>query len=141
MLTGSEVLVIVGSQTGRVHTFGTPKLQPLLTQPVPKTFIEACLSSTDGSEAITNLNHAMDEELERRFKLKETELETYGKDQTLPSMPPDEPEQDCGYVSAPSRPSSAMSFGFPFPQHAAAQSTFSMPWIMPENQDDTTMRY
>ncbi len=128
VLTGSEVLVIVGSQTGRVNTFATPKMQPILTEDVSKKMIEACLSSVDGVTAADNLNRVVDDEVQSRSSIKGLK-----QDQTLPSIPPDNDGVDNGYASAPpSRPSSAVGFGFPFPQHAANPDTSLMlPWIMP----------
>ena len=32
-MTGTEVLVIVASQAGRIYTYGTPRLQPLVQLP------------------------------------------------------------------------------------------------------------
>merc|ERR1712137_1268376 len=36
-LTGTQVLLLVASETGHVYTFATPKLQPLITKPVERT--------------------------------------------------------------------------------------------------------
>lgn len=48
-LTGTQVLLLVVSETGLVYTFTTAKLQPLVTQPEGKNLIQACLnSSTQG---------------------------------------------------------------------------------------------
>ncbi|TPX40115.1 hypothetical protein SeMB42_g02952 [Synchytrium endobioticum] len=46
-LTGTQVLLLVASETGHVYTFATPKLQPLITQATGKDLIQACLN-TDG---------------------------------------------------------------------------------------------
>lgn len=43
-LTGTQVLLLVASETGNVYTFATPKLQPLITKPEGKTLIQACLN-------------------------------------------------------------------------------------------------
>ncbi|KAN0087544.1 SRF-type transcription factor (DNA-binding and dimerization domain) domain containing protein [Tylopilus felleus] len=45
-LTGTQVLLLVVSETGLVYTFTTAKLQPLVTQPEGKNLIQACLNST-----------------------------------------------------------------------------------------------
>jgi len=47
-LTGTQVLLLVASETGHVYTFATPKLQPLITKPEGKNLIQACLNSPDG---------------------------------------------------------------------------------------------
>ena len=40
MLTGTQVLLLVVSETGLVYTFTTPKLQPLVTKPEGKNLIQ-----------------------------------------------------------------------------------------------------
>jgi hypothetical protein len=46
-LTGTQVLLLVASETGHVYTFATNKLQPLITQPEGKSLIQACLNAPD----------------------------------------------------------------------------------------------
>jgi hypothetical protein len=46
-LTGTQVLLLIASETGNVYTFATPKLQPLITKPEGKTLIQACLNPPD----------------------------------------------------------------------------------------------
>ncbi|KAJ2905217.1 transcription factor of the MADS box, partial [Coemansia aciculifera] len=46
-LTGTQVLLLVVSETGLVYTFTTPKLQPIVTQNDGKNLIQACLSVPD----------------------------------------------------------------------------------------------
>ncbi|KAI8060204.1 hypothetical protein BC940DRAFT_246821 [Gongronella butleri] len=48
-LTGTQVLLLVVSETGLVYTFTTPKLQPLVTKPEGKNLIQACLNAPDGA--------------------------------------------------------------------------------------------
>ncbi|KAI6030728.1 SRF-TF-domain-containing protein [Pisolithus orientalis] len=45
-LTGTQVLLLVVSETGLVYTFTTAKLQPLVTQPEGKNLIQACLNAS-----------------------------------------------------------------------------------------------
>ena len=40
MLTGTQVLLLVVSETGLVYTFTTPKLQPLVTKSEGKNLIQ-----------------------------------------------------------------------------------------------------
>ncbi|CAO3677097.1 unnamed protein product [Rhizopus stolonifer] len=49
-LTGTQVLLLVVSETGLVYTFTTPKLQPLVTKPEGKNLIQSCLNSPDADE-------------------------------------------------------------------------------------------
>jgi hypothetical protein len=46
-LTGTQVLLLVASETGHVYTFATPKLQPLITKTEGKNLIQACLNAPD----------------------------------------------------------------------------------------------
>lgn len=50
-LTGTQVLLLVVSETGLVYTFTTPKLQPLVTKPEGKNLIQACLNAPDAPTA------------------------------------------------------------------------------------------
>ncbi|KAI9027169.1 hypothetical protein CLU79DRAFT_689635, partial [Phycomyces nitens] len=49
-LTGTQVLLLVVSETGLVYTFTTPKLQPLVTKPEGKNLIQSCLNAPDTAE-------------------------------------------------------------------------------------------
>lgn len=53
-LTGTQVLLLVASETGHVYTFATPKLQPLITKPEGKNLIQACLNAPEPGESATN---------------------------------------------------------------------------------------
>ncbi|CAO3643311.1 unnamed protein product [Cunninghamella echinulata] len=46
-LTGTQVLLLVVSETGLVYTFTTVKLQPIVTKPEGKSLIQACLNAPD----------------------------------------------------------------------------------------------
>ncbi|OAD00848.1 MADS-box transcription factor, partial [Mucor lusitanicus CBS 277.49] len=48
-LTGTQVLLLVVSETGLVYTFTTTKLQPIVTKPEGKNLIQACLNTPDPS--------------------------------------------------------------------------------------------
>ncbi|KAI8099472.1 uncharacterized protein BX664DRAFT_254640 [Halteromyces radiatus] len=49
-LTGTQVLLLVVSETGLVYTFTTPKLQPLVTKPEGKNLIQTCLNAPDSTD-------------------------------------------------------------------------------------------
>merc|ERR1712072_832879 len=49
VLTGTQVLLLVVSETGLVYTFTTPKLQPLVTKAEGKNLIQACLNAPEPS--------------------------------------------------------------------------------------------
>ncbi|KAI9492085.1 hypothetical protein BDB00DRAFT_830147 [Zychaea mexicana] len=46
-LTGTQVLLLIVSETGLVYTFTTPKLQPMVTKPEGKNLIQTCLNAPD----------------------------------------------------------------------------------------------
>lgn len=58
MLTGTQVLLLVVSETGLVYTFTTPKLQPLVTKAEGKNLIQVrsicrvCRMITDLSDVL-----------------------------------------------------------------------------------------
>jgi len=54
VLTGTQVLLLVVSETGLVYTFTTPKLQPLVTKSEGKNLIQACLNAPEPQTASEN---------------------------------------------------------------------------------------
>ncbi|KHN98820.1 MADS box protein [Metarhizium album ARSEF 1941] len=54
VLTGTQVLLLVVSETGLVYTFTTPKLQPLVTKAEGKNLIQACLNAPEPSPGNEN---------------------------------------------------------------------------------------
>ena len=51
VLTGTQVLLLVVSETGLVYTFTTPKLQPLVTKPEGKNLIQVCCFNSPSSSS------------------------------------------------------------------------------------------
>lgn len=56
-LTGTQVLLLVVSETGLVYTFTTPKLQPLVTKPEGKNLIQSCLNAPDNNNSSNTENN------------------------------------------------------------------------------------
>jgi hypothetical protein len=54
-LTGTQVLLLVVSETGLVYTFTTVKLQPIVTKPEGKNLIQACLNAPDTVQGDSNV--------------------------------------------------------------------------------------
>ena len=50
-LTGTQVMLLVASETGHVYTFATRKLQPMITSDAGKALIQTCLNSPDPPNA------------------------------------------------------------------------------------------
>ncbi|KAG2185722.1 hypothetical protein INT43_002157 [Umbelopsis isabellina] len=55
-LTGTQILLLVVSETGLVYTFTTSKLQPLVTKSEGKSLIQACLNSTETQDQSPQTN-------------------------------------------------------------------------------------
>jgi len=49
-LTGTQVMLLVASETGHVYTFATKKLQPMITSEAGKALIQTCLHSPEEGE-------------------------------------------------------------------------------------------
>ena len=61
-LTGTQVMLLVASETGHVYTFATRKLQPMITSDAGKALIQTCLNSPDtgansGPDVVTTNGH------------------------------------------------------------------------------------
>ncbi|VDN28396.1 unnamed protein product [Gongylonema pulchrum] len=46
-LTGTQVMLLVASETGHVYTFATKKLRPMISSEAGKTLIRNCLNTPD----------------------------------------------------------------------------------------------
>lgn len=55
-LTGTQVLLLVASESGHVYTFATPKLQPLITEQEGKNLIQNCLNAPSTNSEPDNNN-------------------------------------------------------------------------------------
>lgn len=55
-LTGTQVLLLVASETGHVYTYATEKLQPLIQKPEGKNLIQTCLSAPDTMPAQASIS-------------------------------------------------------------------------------------
>ncbi|XP_015928143.1 serum response factor homolog isoform X2 [Parasteatoda tepidariorum] len=95
-LTGTQVMLLVASETGHVYTFATRKLQPMITSEAGKALIQTCLNSPD-------LPPGPGASLDQRMSatgFEETDL-TYSVPEDCEKMP-DSPD-NAGY-SPPSPP-------------------------------------
>ncbi|KAJ8659647.1 hypothetical protein O0I10_004626 [Lichtheimia ornata] len=104
-LTGTQVLLLVVSETGLVYTFTTVKLQPIVTKPEGKNLIQACLNAPDPEPASspapessynTNGNGASSSPSVDKNKMspyEEKKPEGYPPQQAAPPQPPTAPQQ------------------------------------------------
>ncbi|KHJ88018.1 SRF-type transcription factor [Oesophagostomum dentatum] len=54
-LTGTQVMLLVASETGHVYTYATKKLQPMISSDTGKALIQTCLNAPgDGSDLQPN---------------------------------------------------------------------------------------
>ncbi|XP_033115953.1 serum response factor-like [Anneissia japonica] len=58
-LTGTQVMLLVASETGHVYTFATRKLQPMITSEAGKALIQTCLNSPDPPVENNSANQRM----------------------------------------------------------------------------------
>ncbi|KAI9484071.1 MAG: hypothetical protein EXX96DRAFT_164432 [Benjaminiella poitrasii] len=87
-LTGTQVLLLVVSETGLVYTFTTTKLQPIVTKPEGKNLIQTCLNTPDPT---------VSEEMPSDTKLNEEEEE--GEDEQEVTATAVAEESHNGYES------------------------------------------
>ncbi|KAK3393072.1 SRF-type transcription factor (DNA-binding and dimerization domain)-domain-containing protein [Podospora didyma] len=107
VLTGTQVLLLVVSETGLVYTFTTPKLQPLVTKAEGKNLIQACLNAPEpaaGGENGVDDSNAVESPEEPT----NTQLPHQGQRPGIPQnhMPPNympsvgmDPQQALAYTS------------------------------------------
>ncbi|KGG50204.1 MADS-box transcription factor [Mitosporidium daphniae] len=53
-LTGTQVLLLVASESGHIYTFATPKFQPMVTKSEGKNMIQECLNVAESEEVPTS---------------------------------------------------------------------------------------
>lgn len=51
-LTGTQVMLLVASETGHVYAFATNKLRPMIAGEPGKALIQRCLNAPDGSNRL-----------------------------------------------------------------------------------------
>ncbi|SCU79474.1 LAFA_0B03356g1_1 [Lachancea sp. 'fantastica'] len=92
VLTGTQVLLLVVSETGLVYTFTTPKFQPIVTQPEGKNLIQACLNAPEDEDEVEEEEDDAEEEEEEEnghtetAKLQRARVVAPGSQQTQQSQ-------------------------------------------------------
>ncbi|XP_072912293.1 serum response factor-like isoform X2 [Hemitrygon akajei] len=89
-LTGTQVLLLVASETGHVYTFATQKLQPMITSETGKALIQTCLNSPDSpprSDPTTDQRMSATgfEETDLTYQVSETDSSGENKDSLKPT--------------------------------------------------------
>ena len=73
-LTGTQVMLLVASETGHVYTFATDKLQPMITSDAGKSLIQSCLSANvNEDDTMAEPSEMFKEAREKRKYDEETE--------------------------------------------------------------------
>ncbi|KAI9487307.1 MAG: hypothetical protein EXX96DRAFT_552626 [Benjaminiella poitrasii] len=115
-LTGTQVLLLVVSETGLVYTFTTVKLQPIVTKPEGKNLIQACLNAPDpvsndpsaGDASYGNTSPQVEDKKSIYEDMKNIQTEQQPNSSQLP---PQQPQQQQAQQQAPSpaQPTNASS--------------------------------
>lgn len=122
VLTGTQVLLLVVSETGLVYTFTTPKLQPLVTKAEGKNLIQACLNAPEPASAGDN-------GVEESNQVESPEESGANHMTPQPRMP--NAHMAPGYIpSVPMDPNQALAYSnyvqrnnqYALPQHSGHQS-------------------
>ncbi|KAH7158100.1 MADS box protein [Dactylonectria estremocensis] len=108
VLTGTQVLLLVVSETGLVYTFTTPKLQPLVTKAEGKNLIQACLNApeptpgnengVDGGDQVESPEEPPNQHLPPQGGRPGMPQQPHMPGNYMPSMPMD-PQQALAYQS------------------------------------------
>ncbi|KAF7219646.1 serum response factor isoform X4 [Nothobranchius furzeri] len=90
-LTGTQVLLLVASETGHVYTFATRKLQPMITSETGKALIQTCLNSPDSPpRSDPSMDQRMSamgfEETDLTYQVSESETMGDSKDTLKPTF-------------------------------------------------------
>lgn len=96
-LTGTQVMLLVASETGHVYTFATRKLQPMITSDAGKRLIQTCLNSPDPPTT--------SEQRMAATGFEETELTYNVVDEDMKDEPPSSGESGDESGSEPESPS------------------------------------
>jgi len=148
-LTGTQVMLLVASETGHVYTFATRKLQPMITSEAGKALIQTCLNSPDppnsgdaqrmsatGYEE-TELTYAADPNGSDNGDTKEEESESGSSDgdepKDVPALLPLTPNGLLPSNFAALFASASTAVGFP-----GAKSGLSI-GLVPSSQDGSNM--
>ncbi|XP_043246272.1 serum response factor-like isoform X1 [Amphibalanus amphitrite] len=118
-LTGTQVMLLVASETGHVYTFATRKLQPMITSEAGKALIQTCLNSPDPSASAPGtgdqrMSATGFEETELCYNINEDEQKEEYEEDGVEEVEDDEQEQKpsngfYGHAPQLSEPSGAVS--------------------------------
>ncbi|XP_075060629.1 serum response factor isoform X2 [Mixophyes fleayi] len=120
-LTGTQVLLLVASETGHVYTFATRKLQPMITSETGKALIQTCLNSPDSpprSDPSTDQRMSATgfEETDLTYQVSESDSSGETKDSLKPAFTVSNLPGTCSIQTAPTTSTSMqVTSGHSFP--------------------------
>ncbi|CAN6673521.1 pheromone receptor transcription factor [Trichomonascus vanleenenianus] len=132
VLTGTQVLLLVVSETGLVYTFTTPKLQPLVTKPEGKNLIQACLNAPEENGDQPTAAPPQQPQAAPPPPPPQTHHQPppHAPQQPMHEMPPGPPHPMDDHVQQappPQQPQPQMGNVYMSPEQAAAYNQFLMP--------------
>ena len=68
-LSGTQVMLLVASETGHVYTFATKKLQPMITSEAGKALIKTCLNSPEEGDTDGRFSNFLIQRIKNSFCL------------------------------------------------------------------------
>ncbi|KAI8141124.1 hypothetical protein BJV82DRAFT_620913 [Fennellomyces sp. T-0311] len=131
-LTGTQVLLLIVSETGLVYTFTTPKLQPMVTKPEGKNLIQTCLNAPDPVSNDSTSPARADEEDSIASPRPTTVIAKASVNPPPPSTVP--LAQDMAYLSSPYMMGSSRYDGYASGGASTASYGSSAPVYQPQPQ-------
>lgn len=121
-LTGTQVLLLVVSETGLVYTFTTVKLQPIVTKPEGKNLIQACLNAPDPSQGESNDNDYASGSGQSRVDIEKKPSASFKSEKSIDAIPPPPTAAPSNAAAAPPNSSA------PYPNSASGPYQQQQPY-------------
>ncbi|XP_066901622.1 serum response factor homolog isoform X5 [Halyomorpha halys] len=122
-LTGTQVMLLVASETGHVYTFATRKLQPMITSEAGKALIQTCLNSPDPCPSSSGGDQRMS-----ATGFEETELSyNIGEEEQKETRPGSPAGSEAGSPADSTSSESPNSPGMPNHQSSVASTSSGYP--------------
>lgn len=127
ILTGTQVLLLVVSETGLVYTFTTPKLSPIVTKSEGKNMIQACLNAPEpistGENGIDdpNADNAPDDSSSQQHQQNRAGMPQQSAGIHGYNMPPSLEQQQQQAIAYQNYLSQQQRSGYPIPQTTIPQ--------------------
>eukprot|EP01103_Thecamoeba_quadrilineata_P013027 TRINITY_DN349_c0_g1_i1.p1 TRINITY_DN349_c0_g1~~TRINITY_DN349_c0_g1_i1.p1 ORF type:complete len:345 (-),score=96.15 TRINITY_DN349_c0_g1_i1:43-1077(-) len=119
-LTGTQVLLLVASETGHVYTFATPKLQALITKPEGKNLIQSCLNAPDTTTSSSSSSSSSASSLSSSSSNLQNNMVQQSRHHNYPPVAPESPSMYGGDYYPEEKPLIIKDSGkfSPMPHHS-----------------------